>query len=270
MKELNGKTVLITGAASGIGRQLAHAFAAEGSRVVAVDINEEGCRATAAELTGACSYALDVTDAAAAVELAKTVEREVGPLDILVNCAGIVFLSEIADTSLEEWHRIIDINLMGPIHLISAFLPGMYERRSGHVVNISSGAGLFPLPTLGAYTTTKFALVGLGETLYMEARGHGVGVTTICPWGVFTPIVQNVQVFGYRQSKSDLIFRLVKPFLKTPEHIADRVVRAVKKERPVYMHTAVGSFMDIWHRVSRRAYLRLGSLIYRHAQRVLR
>lgn len=144
MKELNGKTVLITGAASGIGRQLAHAFAAEGSRVVAVDINEEGCRATAAELTGACSYALDVTDAAAAVELAKTVEREVGPLDILVNCAGIVFLSEIADTSLEEWHRIIDINLMGPIHLISAFLPGMYERRSGHVVNISSGAGLFP------------------------------------------------------------------------------------------------------------------------------
>ncbi len=144
MKDLAGKVVLITGAASGIGQELGRAFAAEGSRVVAVDINEEGCRATAAGLTGACAYRLDVTDAAAALALAKTVEAEVGPVDVLVNCAGIAFLSEVVDTSLEEWRRIIDINLMGPVHLIRAFLPRMYERGSGHVVNIASGAGLFP------------------------------------------------------------------------------------------------------------------------------
>lgn len=267
MRDLDGRIVLVTGAASGIGRQLAHAFAAEGSRVVVADINEESCRATAAELPGAIAYPLDVTDPGAARALVETVENEVGPLDVLVNCAGVVSMGEIVDVTMEEWRRIMGVNLWGPINLIHAFLPGMYERGRGHVVNISSGAGLFPLPGLGPYVTTKYALVGLSETLYMEARAHGVGVTVICPWGVHTPIVRGVRTFGLGENDSDRVIRFIKPFLKSPEHIADRVVRAVKKGTPVYMHTAFGKYMDAGHRLSRRAHLEGVSLLYRLARR---
>ncbi len=262
MKDLKDRVVLITGAASGIGLALARAFAAEGSRVVAVDIDEAACRDAAAGIAGACAYHLDVTDSGAALALAETVEAEVGPVDVLVNCAGIAFLAEVVDTTLEEWHRIVDVNLWGPVHLIHAFLPRMYARGSGHVVNIASCAGLFPLPGLGAYVATKYALVGLSETLYMEARGRGVGVTAICPWGVWTPIVQEAKVHGYDQSRGDRAIRLIRPFLKSPEHIAARTVRAVRKGQPVYAHTLMGKYIDLMHRVSRRVHLDGAAWLY--------
>jgi NAD(P)-dependent dehydrogenase (short-subunit alcohol dehydrogenase family) len=269
MKDLKDRIVLITGAASGIGLALAHAFTAEGSRVVVVDINEVGCRTAAAGLAGACAYRLDVTDAEAALALAETVESEVGPVDILVNCAGIAFLGEVVDTALEDWRRILDVNLMGPVNLIHAFLPRMYERRSGHVVNIASGAGLFPLPGLGAYVATKYALVGLSETLYIEARSRGVAVTAICPWGVLTPIVEGAQVYGYDESRGERTIRMIKPFLKSPEHVATRIIRAVRKDQPVYMHTAMGKYIDFMHRMSRRLHLAGVSLLYEQGLRRL-
>jgi NAD(P)-dependent dehydrogenase (short-subunit alcohol dehydrogenase family) len=267
MKDLRDRVVLITGAASGIGLALARAFAAEGSHVVAVDIDEAGCRTAAAGIEGACAYHLDVTDSGAALALAEAVEAEVGPVDVLVNCAGIAFLSEVVDTSLAEWHRIVDVNLWGPVHLIHAFLPRMYARGSGHVVNIASGAGLFPLPGLGAYVATKYALVGLSETLYMEARGRGVGVTAVCPWGVWTPIVQNARVYGYDQSRGDRVIRLLRPFLKSPEHIAARTIKAVRRDQPVYAHTLAGKYIDLMHRVSRRLHLAGTAWLYEKGPR---
>lgn len=263
MQDLQGRIVVITGAASGIGAALARAFCAAGSRVVMADVDRAGCEAAATGLRDACPWWLDVTDARAVLDFAEAVEAEVGPVDVLVNCAGVIVLAEVVDTTLEDWRRLVDVNLFGTVHLLHAFLPRMYARRRGHVVNISSMVGLLPLASMGAYTATKHALVGLSETLAMEARARGVGVTLVCPWAVWTPFVQKLPVRGYDSSRAELLVRLIRPFCKDPDGLARLVVKYVRRDRLVLAHTFPGKLADLAHRASRRLFCSVSGVLYR-------
>jgi len=263
VRDLGGRLVVITGGASGIGRALASAFKEKGCRVVLADIDEEGGLEAARDLGDARFFPLDVTDAGAVEDFASSLEEEMGGVDVLVNCAGITLLAEVVDTALEDWRRVMDVNLWGPIHLMHAFLPRMYRRRRGHVVNVASDGGLFPVAGLGAYAATKYALVGLSEILYAEASCYGVKVTVVCPWATWTPIIDKAEVRGYDLQAKKKASAYLRYVCDRPERLAVKIVRAVEKDKPVLVHYPPGKFLDLWHRLSRRSFLAASALLYK-------
>jgi len=240
LKELQGKKVLITGAASGIGRETALAFARERSVVLLADIDATGLDDVARLIRGLgaqCAvYVTDVSNSEQVDGMARSIAAEFGGLDVLVNNAGVFIWADFMDTTLEDWRWIMGVNLWGPIFTIGAFLPGMIERRSGHIVNIASGGGLVTLPALAAYSTTKFAVVGLGEALQHEVRDKNVVVTTICPGSTKTPIIEHIRVRGLNREK---LAKVIYP--KSNRYPADKtaliIVEAVKHDRRLVVTT---------------------------------
>ena len=249
MKHLNGRQTLITGAAGGIGASLALEFASEGCNLILVDLDPGGLERVAREVEAKGVavewHVVDVTDRGRLDELAS----ERCP-DVLVNCAGIGIMAEIENTTPEEWHRIIGVNLLGPINCVAAFLPGMKLNGRGHIVNIASAAGLSALPTLGAYSTTKFGLVGYSETLAAECAPHRINVTTVCPGTTVTPILDSDKK-GFDAARADRSLRLLKPLVfTTPEKLARAIVTSVKKDRRFMTHTWLFRFLYYLKRVS--------------------
>lgn len=267
MRDLRNRVVVITGGASGIGKALAAAFTREGSRVVVADVEEGEGRRTAGALESAYFYRLDVGDSTAVSSFARRVEEEVGEVDVLVNCAGVVVLAEVVDTTLEDWRRLMAVNLWGPVHMLHAFLPRMYRRGRGHVVNVASDGGLFPVSGLGAYAATKYALVGLSEVLYTEAEGYGVKVTTVCPWATWTPIIEGAEVRGYDLEAKRKASRGLRYIADNPDRLARGIIRSVRKDKPLLVHYPPGKFLDFWHRLSRRSFLAASAVVYRRLGR---
>lgn len=193
-----GQVAVVTGAASGIGQALAHAFAARSLHVVAADVERQpldstadGIRASAA--ADVLAAPLDVTDAAAMLRLRDVVLDRFGRVDVLCNNAGVVGPSiPTWQQRPEDWRWVVDVNLWGVVHGLAAFLPVMIEAGHGHVVNTASIAGLTPVPGGGnaPYAATKYAVVGLSETLAVELAEHapGIHVTIVCPGPVTTRI----------------------------------------------------------------------------------
>jgi NAD(P)-dependent dehydrogenase (short-subunit alcohol dehydrogenase family) len=196
----DGKTALITGAGSGIGRATATAFAHAGADLVLGDIDEAGLEATAAPLRGlgrrVLTHRVDVSQRDAMRAFADEVSRAAGPIDVLVHNAGVGLSARLLETTLEDWEWILSINLWGVIHGCHFFAPAMARRGCGHIVNVASIAGLVASEPLGAYATTKFAVVGFSEALREELGPLGVGVTTICPGVIDTPIVKSTRARG--------------------------------------------------------------------------
>jgi NAD(P)-dependent dehydrogenase (short-subunit alcohol dehydrogenase family) len=186
---LAGRRALVTGAASGIGKATALELARRGARVVLADIDARGLEQVKEEgraLGGDFeAHALDVADAGAVDAFAERVQAE-GPVDLLVNNAGVAVVAPFARTAEADWDWILGVNLHGTLRLTRAVLPAMTARRSGHVVVVASVAGLFAAPGMVAYTTTKFALVGFAEGLRLEVANAGIGVTVVCPGYVKT------------------------------------------------------------------------------------
>jgi NAD(P)-dependent dehydrogenase (short-subunit alcohol dehydrogenase family) len=185
LKDLAKKVVVITGGGSGIGRMLVKLFVQEGSQVVALD-NHPGRLAEVKEEIEKSGGSIeirpvDVTDYEAMESLANDLIETKGGVDVLVNNAGVGHGGPIKDIKIEDWRWVVNTNLMGPINGIKVFLPHMIERRSGHIMNISSANGLFPLPYTSPYASTKFALRALSEILQYEVAQYGVGVTTVHP-----------------------------------------------------------------------------------------
>ena len=227
-----GARVLVTGAASGIGRAPALAAAARGATQVRTDRDQEGLLETA-ERAGAAAVlarALDITDREAVEALAG----EAGVVDVVANVAGISSWGAVDRLGPEDWRKMIEVNLMGPINVIGAFVGPMIEaRRGGHVVNVSSAAGLFGLPWHAAYSASKFGLRGVSEVLRFDLRRHRIGVTLVCPGGVDTPLVQTVEIAGVRGDDPRLR-RLTQRFRRhavAPERVADMILRAVERNR---------------------------------------
>jgi len=239
VKELAGKTVLVTGAASGIGRETALAFAREGCTLLLNDINEDGLDAATAELkalqTDCRTYLADVSNAEAVKLMADRVTEDFGALDILVNVAGVCVVADTVDTPLEDWEWIMGVNLWGPIHTVHFFLPSMISRKAGHIVNVSSAAGLIPFSLITAYTTTKHGLVGFGEALAQEMREHKINVTTVCPGVTNTPIIGHMRFHGYSAQKFEKFNQTVINRSLSPARLAEMIVEGVRRNRPMVM-----------------------------------
>jgi len=269
LRELRGATVLVTGAASGIGRETAAKFAGEGAIVLLVDVDEAGLDELRAQLERRGSecrtYLTDVSKADQVDALASLVLHDLGAPDVLVNNAGVFVWGDFVDTTLEDWEWLIGVNLWGPINTMRAFLPGMIERGSGHVVNVASGGGLVTLPALAGYCATKFALVGLSEAMYQELYDRGVMVTTVCPGSTRTPIIHNTRVRGLDADKlENVIYPVANRY--PAEKVAARIVHAVKHERVLVVLTFNIWFMWIVKRISpalqRRMIRPLAQLFY--------
>src|SRR5215471_6872718 len=240
MDTLSGKVAVVTGGASGIGRALCLCFAREGARVVAGDLDEAGLAETVAGVRRAGGHAIAVrTDVSRLADVQALADRafgEFGAVHVLCNNAGIALWGGLESATHRDWEWAIGVNLWGVIHGVEAFVPRMIaQKEPGHVVNTASMAGLIASQGLGVYNTTKYAVVGLSETLQKDLRPYGIGVSVLCPMGVKTAIRQSarsrppdLQNPGGAESggEVDLIGRSLEP-----EHVAERVLRAIRANR---------------------------------------
>lgn len=176
--------VLITGASSGFGAALVRAYAQQGWTITATMRNLAKAPADFDSLDGVSVVALDVTDEASIAEAVKAAEAKNGPIDVLLNVAGYVVQGAVEEVALADWRAQFETNVVGLVAVTQAVLPGMRERRRGHIINFSSGGGVIGVPRLAAYSASKFAVEGLTEALSREVKHLGIRVTMIEP-GVF-------------------------------------------------------------------------------------
>jgi meso-butanediol dehydrogenase / (S,S)-butanediol dehydrogenase / diacetyl reductase len=184
---MHGKVALVTGGGSGIGAGIARVLAASGGRVAVADLNEDAAAAVAADLSG-LGVRLDVTDRASTDAAVSRVEAELGPVDVLVNNAGISNVAPFCDITDADWDRIMGVNLRGVLVVTQRVLPSMLDRRTGRIINISSMAGKEGLPNLAHYCATKFGVIGLTQSLAKEVADRDVTVNSVCPGVVRTPL----------------------------------------------------------------------------------
>jgi NAD(P)-dependent dehydrogenase (short-subunit alcohol dehydrogenase family) len=238
VKNVKDKVILITGAASGIGRATALRLAREGARLVVCDVNQHGLDEVARELGGALllSRRVDVSDRAAMRAFADEVHALVPAVDVLVNNAGVGLQGGILDTSLDDWDWILKINLGGVVHGCHFFVPRMVERgRGGHVVNVSSVLGYFGAPGVIGYATSKFGVLGLSESLRAELAPRGIAVSTICPGIIDTGIIASTRFVGERDGEGvrAKVQSLYKKRKYGPEKVAESIARAIRRGTPV-------------------------------------
>lgn len=239
VKSVNGAAVLVTGAASGIGRAVAQRCAAEGARLVLTDINEVGLARLAAELTEAGrpvldATALDLSDHEAVRTWAERITREHGPMTVVMNVAGIAAWGTIAAMPHRTWQRIVDVNLMGPIAVLEYFVPPMIQAgRGGQIVNVSSAAGIIAMPWHAAYSASKFGLRGVSEVLRFDLARHRIGVSLVCPGAVDTGLVRTIEIAGV-DTASPRFLKLREGFRKhavSPERAAESILRGATRNR---------------------------------------
>jgi len=252
---------VVTGAASGIGRALALLFAREGAHVVVADLDEAGMAETVAGVTQAGRRGLavktDVSRLADVQALADRAFRELGAVHVVCNNAGVALWGGLESASHQDWEWAIGVNLWGVIHGVEAFVPRMVaQKQPGHVVNTASMAGLIASQGLGIYNTTKYAVVGLSETLQKDLRGYDIGVSVLCPMGVHTRIRQSERnrpaaLRNAAAAREGAPVELIGRYL-TPEHVAERVLRAIYANR-LYVITHAEGLTPLRRRFERMA-----------------
>lgn len=229
------KTVVVTGAASGVGKALSEELAARGAYVVLADINAEPLEeATTAIVDAGCSAkaaVLDVTDFEAVKELVDDTAVEYGQLDYVFNNAGVLIGGEAQDYTCADWHRAIDIDLYGVVHGVAAAYPKMVRQGSGHIVNTSSFSGMWPSPLQAAYVTSKYGVVGLSEALRLEGKLHGVKVSVVCPGFIRTGLYDNIRLIGFEYDK---LARMM-PKGVLPGEAARSILRGVERNQAVIL-----------------------------------
>jgi NAD(P)-dependent dehydrogenase (short-subunit alcohol dehydrogenase family) len=235
----DGKHCFLTGAASGIGRATALKLASQGAVLYLTDRNADGLATTVADARAlgaevASHRALDISDFEEVRSFAADIHAKHPPMDVVMNIAGVSAWGTVDRLTHDHWRSMVDINLMGPIHVIESFLPPMVEaRRGGHLVNVSSAAGLVALPWHAAYSASKYGLRGLSEVLRFDLARHRIGVSVVVPGAVKTPLVETVHIAGVDRDHPN-VSRWVDRFANhavSPEHVADKILRGVARNR---------------------------------------
>jgi len=248
-RSLNGKTVAISGAARGIGKATATALVAKGARVAIGDIDLELAEKTAAELGGnVIALPVDVTDRSSFENFLSETERQIGPVDVLINNAGIMPVGLFSEESDDSARRQIDINVHGVIFGTKLAVERMLPRNSGHIVNIASQAGKAGVPGVATYCASKHAVVGLSEAVRGELRGTGIEISCVMPAIVNTELTSGVKpARGVKNVE--------------PEEVADAIVGALEQPKvdvPVPRSAqSIGTFFSLFPRPFREAFARM-------------
>lgn len=224
---------MVTGASSGIGAAVAKMLSEEGARVVLAARREDALREVQPELEaseGSVVHTTDVTDRGQMGALVERAEAELGPVDALVNCAGVMYFTLMKNVRAEEWERTVEVNCKGALNCVGAVLPGMLERGRGHIVTISSDAGRVAFPGLAVYSASKFFVEALSKGLRLETAGTGLKVTTVQPGNVATDLLAlsgdeealerygqptGAKVLGPEDVAASIVYAL-----SQPEHVA--------------------------------------------------
>ena len=233
--DLRGRTAVVTGGASGIGRALIQRFAREGANVIVADLDDAGMAAAAGEAQAlgvkALAVRTDVADLAQVETLAARAFEAFGAVHVLCNNAGVAMWGGLESATHRDWQWVLGVNLWGVIHGIEAFVPRMIARgEPAHIVNTASMAGLIASKGLGVYNTSKYAVVGLSETLAKDLKPYRIGVSVLCPLGVQTRIRESERnrpatlrnERAERAAPVELIGRSL-----APETVADMVLAAI-------------------------------------------
>jgi len=235
----SGKRILITGAASGIGRATALRLARDQAVLFLTDINAEGLAQTVADARRAGAdvaehRALDIADHDAVAHFAADIHTRHPAMDVVMNIAGISAWGTVEHLTHRHWRSMIDVNLMGPIHVIETFLPPMVAAgRGGQLVNVSSAAGLVALPWHAAYSASKYGLRGLSEVLRFDLARHRIGVSLVVPGAVNTPLVDTVHIAGVDREhpKVQKLVGLFSGHAISAEKVAEKILDGITRNR---------------------------------------
>lgn len=252
MSVFKDKIAIVTGAGSGIGKALAEDLAARGSHVIASDVNAErieavgeGIRESGGKVT---SLTIDVTDYDAVKKMVDDAITDHGRLDYIFNNAGIALGGEARDVTIDDWRTVLDVNLMGVVNGVAAAYPLMAKQGSGHIVNTSSIEGLVPFPFTASYVASKYAVVGLSNSIRAEGRDLGVKVSAVCPGYIFTPIFEESKTVNFNlQMAFDWV---PKSLGLTPEDCARRILKGVEKNKSIIVVSFLAKFLYAIQRVS--------------------
>lgn len=260
---VQGGVAVVTGAASGIGAELARQLAAKGCDLALVDRNAEQLATVAAEVRSnrikVSEHVLDVADKAALLALPGAILAEHGCVTLLINNAGVALMGRFDQVSLEEFEWLMDINFWGPVRLTHAFLPTLLKQPGAHIVNISSVFGLFAPPGQAPYVASKFGVRGFSETLRHELDGTGVGLTVVHPGGVRTAIATSARVSS--AIDQDLAKEATAKFntmLRTSaKDAAATILRGVERQAPRVLIGPDAKVTDVLQRLMPGSYWRL-------------
>jgi NAD(P)-dependent dehydrogenase (short-subunit alcohol dehydrogenase family) len=230
---LTGKTAVITGAGSGIGAATARLLARHGAKVHVADINADAAAAVAREIGGgAVDHAVDVSQPEEVEALAKAVYDDGNRVDILHNNAGIGHGGDIEETTVEDWQRVIGVNLLGVAYGVQAFVPRMLDQ--GHpatIINTASEAGLHPIARMAPYCASKYGVVGMSEALDAELRPRGIRVVALCPGVINTAIVRDSIMRGKLSADQDKAVAFYAKHGASPDTVAAAVLEAISRPR---------------------------------------
>ena len=237
MKHLENRVAIVTGGASGIGRALCELLAAEGAALVVADINATGAEQVAAAIRKRGhrgeAVPLDVSDETEVHKVVSDVATMHGHLDFMFNNAAIAAVGEFRDANLDDFRRIVDVNLMGVVNGTLAAYRVMLRQKSGHIVNTSSVVGLMPTPTLSAYSATKWAITGFSMAVRAEAAALGVKVSIACPGLVRTNMGETNMYWNIR--KEDHLANLPLRWAIEPDQAAKGILRGVARNQELIM-----------------------------------
>ncbi|HOO46468.1 MAG TPA: SDR family NAD(P)-dependent oxidoreductase [Deltaproteobacteria bacterium] len=251
-RDLKGKTAVITGAASGIGRALAIELAKEGCTILLADINEAGLMETAELVmrSGGIGeiFLCDVSKLDDVMKMAEHCFEEWGRVDILINNAGVASIGFMGDIPMKDWEWIVSINFWGVVYGCHAFVPRMKRHGSGYIVNVASAAGILSSAEMSPYNATKAAVIAISETLRSELAPYDIGVTVICPTFIKTNLLERMRFTDEFQRKCSMTG--MDNARWTPEKIAGLVIDAVRKEKMYVIPQAAARIFWLSKRIS--------------------